>query len=121
MYGCLGNDKKRTELYQQALSIAKEIGAEFLEQGAYSNPGRNFERLHDFRQAEECYESSVKVFEEMILLLQEKGEWKISFRDQLKTYNYLCISQLRQRKTKEALLTAERGRAQALADLMESQ
>ena len=57
----------------------------------------------------------------MRLLLQEKDEWKISFRDQLKTYSYLWIIQLRQSKTKEALLTAERGRAQALADLMESQ
>ena len=33
----------------------------------------------------------------------------------------MWIVQLRQSKTKEALLTAERGRAQALADLMESQ
>ena len=57
----------------------------------------------------------------MRLLLQEKDEWKISFRDQLKTYSYLWIIQLRQSKTKEALLTAERGRAQALADLIESQ
>ena len=57
----------------------------------------------------------------MRFLLQEKDEWKISFRDKLKTYSYLWISQLRQRKNKEALLTAERGRAQALADLMESQ
>ena len=57
----------------------------------------------------------------MRLLLQEKDEWKIRFRDQLNTYSNLWIVQLRQSKTKEALLTAERGRAQALADLMESQ
>ena len=53
--------------------------------------------------------------------MREKDEWKISFRDKLQTYSYLCSSQLRQRKTEDALLTAERGRAQALADLMESQ
>ena len=57
----------------------------------------------------------------MRFLLQEKDEWKISFRDQVKTYSSLWISQLRQGKTKEALFTAERGRAQALTDLMESQ
>ena len=57
----------------------------------------------------------------MRFLLQEKDEWKISFRDQLNTYSYLWSVQLRQSKTKEALSTAERGRAQALADLMESQ
>ena len=56
----------------------------------------------------------------MRFLLQEKDEWKISFRDQVKTYSSLWISQLRQGKTKEALFTAERGRAQALTDLMES-
>ena len=57
----------------------------------------------------------------MRFLLQQKDEWKISFRDQVKTYSLLWISQLRQGKTKEALFTAERGRAQALTDLMESQ
>ena len=57
----------------------------------------------------------------MRFLLQEKDEWKISFRDQLDTYNRLWIVQLQQKKTKEALLTAERGRAQALTDLMELQ
>ena len=57
----------------------------------------------------------------MRFLLQEKDEWKISFRDQVKTYSSLWISQLRQGKTKEALFTAERERAQALTDLMESQ
>ena len=57
----------------------------------------------------------------MRFLLQEKDEWKISFRDQLNTYSNLWMVQLLQSKIKEALLTAERGRAQALADLMESQ
>ena len=121
VYYSLGDYRKAIEFHQQSLSIAKEIGDKGLEQTVHGNLGRSFEKLHDFRQAEECYESSIKVFEEMRLLLQEKDEWKISFRDQLKTYSYLWIIQLRQSKTKEALLTAERGRAQALADLMESQ
>ena len=38
------------------------------------------------------------------MLVQEKDEWKISFRDQLNTYSYLWISQLLQGKTKDALL-----------------
>ena len=88
---------------------------------SYNNLGPCFQNLHDFPKAEECYESSIKVFEEMRFLLQQKDEWKISFRDQVKTYSLLWISQLRQGKTKEALFTAERGRAQALTDLMESQ
>ena len=97
------------------------IGDKDLEQKTYSGLGCSFQKLHDLRTAEECYESGIKAFEEMRFLLQEKDEWKISFRDQFKMYSYLWISQLLQRKTKEALLTAERGRAQALTDLMESQ
>ena len=120
-YGSLGDYKKEIEFHLQSLSIAKEMGDKSSEQNAFSNLGVSFYKLHDFRKAEECYESSIKVFEEMRFFLQEKDEWKLSFRDSLKTYNYLWISQLQQNKTKEALLTAERGRAQALTDLMESQ
>ncbi|CAH3109007.1 unnamed protein product, partial [Porites lobata] len=120
-YYSLCDYKKAIEFHQQALRIAKEIGDKNTERLSYNNLGHTFQKLRDFPKAEECYESSLKVFEEMRFLLQEKDEWKISFRDKLKTYSYLWISQLRQRKNKEALLTAERGRAQALADLMESQ
>ena len=120
-YYHLGDYKKAIEFHQQSLSIAKEIREKALELKVHGNLGHCFQKLHDFRTAEECYESSIKVFEEMRFLLQEKDEWKISFRDQLKAYSNLWIVQLRQSKTKEALLTAERGRAQALADLMESQ
>ena len=119
VYYSLCDDKKAIDFHQQALRIAKEIGDKNTERLSYNN--LTFQKLRDFPKAEECYESSLKVFEEMRFLLQEKDEWKISFRDQLKTYSYLWISQLRQSKTNEALLTAERERAQALADLMESQ
>ena len=120
-YRFLGDDKKAIEFHQQSLCIAKEIGDKDLEQKTYTSLGGSFQNLHDFRKAEECFHFSIKVFEEMRFLLQEKDEWKINFRDKLKIYSYLWINQLRQRKPKEALLTAERGRAQALADLMESQ
>ena len=120
-YRSLGDHKKAINCHQQSLSIAKEIGDKDSEQNAYSNLGHSFQVLHDFRKAEEYFQFSIKVFEEMRFLLQEKDEWKISFRDKLKIYSYLWINQLRQRKPEEALLTAERGRAQALADLMESQ
>ena len=120
-YDCLGDYKKAIEFHQQSLSIAIEIGDKYVEQKTYNSLGCSFQQLHDFRKAEKCYESSIKVFEELRFLLQEKDEWKISFRDKLETYSYLWIVQLLHSKTKEALLTAERGRAQALTDLMESQ
>ena len=120
-YGCLGDYQKAIEFHHQSLNIAKEIGDKSTERKSYNNLGLGLQNLHDFPKAEECYESSIKVFEDMRFLLQEKDEWKISFRDQVKTYSSLWISQLRQGKTKEALFTAERERAQALTDLMESQ
>ena len=121
LYGLLRDYKKAIEFYKQALSIAKETGNKDSELRAYNNLGVEFCKLSDFREGEECFESSIRVFEEMRFLLQEKDEWKINFRDQLKTYIGLWIAQLNQGKAKEALLTAEQGRAQALMDLMESQ
>ena len=118
---CLGDYKKAIEFYEQSLSIAKEIEGKDIERIAYHNLGLSFYDLANFRKAEECFESSIKVFEEIRSLLHEKDEWKISLREKLETYSDLWIAQLRQGKTKEALLTAERGRAQALTDLMESQ
>ena len=120
-YSYLGDYKKAIEFHQQSLSIAKWIGDKYAEQKTYDNLGLSFLKLHDFPNTEKCFESSIRVFEGMRFLLQEIDEWKISFRDQLKTYSYLWHVQLLQSKTKEALLTAERGRAQALTDLMESQ
>ena len=117
----LGDCKTAIEFLQQSLSIAKEIGDKDTERLSYNYLGVIFYERADFSKAEECFESSIKLFEEMRFLLQEKDEWKISFRDQMKTYRELWIVQLQQSKTKKALLTAERGRAQALADLMESQ
>lgn len=59
--------------------------------------------------------------EEMTVLLQNKDEWKISFWDQHQVYNSLCGVQVQKGKIFEALLTAERGRAQVLAGLMKFQ
>ena len=120
-YGCLGNYEKAIEFHQQSLRMAKDRGNKGLEQHTYNKLGRSFYKLHDFSKAEECFEFSIKVFEEMRFQLQEKDDVKISFRDRLKSYTRLWIVQLRQKKTKEALLTAEQGRVQALAHLMESQ
>ena len=118
---CLGDSKKEIKFEQQSLRIAKETGNKRLELQVYNRLGASLFKRLDFHEAEKYFESSIKVFEEMRFLLQEKDEWKISLRDTLETYRYLWIVQLQQNKTKEALLTAERGRAQALADLMESQ
>ena len=102
-----------------------------MEQFAYRNLADGyFYILYDFCKAEEFAKSSIKLFEEMRVLLPEKDEWKISFRnkgsfrnkdDGRDSYSFLRTIQLQQGKTHEALFTAEAGRAQALMDLMKSQ
>ena len=75
-----------------------------------------------FFKAEESCKLSIKLFEEIRALLQGKDEWKILFRDKYdEPFSLLWQVQLQQGKILEALFTAERGRAQALMDLMKSQ
>ena len=120
-YHFLHDFERAIEFHQEVVSIAKRTGKKDSEKEAYENLGIAFQSLGDFSRAEEFFKRSIKLFEEIRVLLQEKDEWKISFRNQFEVYNFLCSLQIQQGKTTEALSTAEWGRAQALADLMESQ
>ena len=117
-YGSLDNFEKAIELYQQSLSIAEEIGDKVVEAKAYSNLGVTFTGIGNYCIAEECFKSSINLLEKIRGLLLEKDEWKISFRDQYRDYTTLSNLQLRRGNTIAALLTAERGRAQALVDAL---
>ncbi|CAH3152583.1 unnamed protein product, partial [Porites lobata] len=124
-YYRLGDVKEAVEFSQLSLSIAKETGHKDMEQFAYRNLADGyFYILYDFCKAEEFAKSSIKLFEEMRVLLPEKDEWKICFRNKdgdHDRYRLLWKIQLQLGKTHEALFTAEAGRAQALMDLMKSQ
>ena len=85
-----GGLKKAIEFHQEALSNAKEIGNKESERNAYINLGACSFFLGDFPRAEECFESSVKVAEEMMSLSQEEKQWEIIFRSQCKIYSLLC-------------------------------
>ena len=119
-YQSLNDSQKAIEFYQQGLSIMKEIGHKSAESSAYGALACAFRSLDDVSKAEELFKSQVKLVEEMRVLLQEKDEWKISFRN-THDFRELVALQLQQGKIIDALLTAEAGRAQALVDLMESQ
>ena len=113
--------EKAFEFLQYAVSIGKETGSKELERFAYTLLGKVFlEFPEDFSRAEDYFKSSIKLLEEVRDLLQDNDEWKISFRDRYSVYTYLWCLQLLQGKTMEAFFTAERGRAQALSDLMKS-
>lgn len=122
VHSSTGDYKSAIELIQQALCIAQENGEKYSEGLIYGDLGFAYRFLGDICKAEDCFKSSVKICDNLRDLMQSKDEWKISFRDLNKRfYSSLIVSQLEQHKTLEALLTADRGRAQALMDLMESQ
>ena len=113
--------KTAIEYHRKALSIAKETGNKILEATANEFLGNDHFR-NDVCTAEDFYKWSVRLFDELRGLLQSSDRWKIDFRNLYKAcYINLWRVQLQQNKTMEALFTAERGRAQALMDLMESQ
>ena len=88
----------------------------------YHNLGRAYYQLGDVCRAEDFFKSGVNLFDKMRNLLKSNDGWKIYLRNQYTNcYNFLWLAQLKQSKTVEALFTADRGRAQALMDLMESQ
>lgn len=108
--------------FYQALSIAKEIGNKLAEAKACSSLGTVYCTLNDVSMGEDFYKSSVRLLDETRSLLKSNDEWKIGFRNQHDaSYRSLWHVQLQQDKTEEALATAEKGRAQALMDLLESE
>ena len=124
VYGHLGNSEKAIEFYQLARSIANETGNKDVEQLGYNNLALVLWSRGDYSKAEERFKSCIELVEEMRVLLEGNDEWKISFRNERDCVSRLVRLQLQQRterKTLEALLTAERGRAEALVDLLESQ
>ena len=115
---------KARKFYQLARSIANETGNKDAEELGYHNLAGVLWSLGDFFEAEECFKSCIELVEEMRVLLEGNDEWKIAFRNKRDCVNSLVRLQLQQsteRKTHEALLTAEAGRAEALMDLLELQ
>ena len=107
---------------EKRLRIAEHLGDKNMEGKAYSDLGRCFEMLESLSKALKNYQKSVEVFNQMRGLLQSEDKWKIGFRNEYNhAYTGLCRVLLKQEKIGEALVAAEEGRAQSLADLMTSQ
>ena len=118
----LGDYMKAIDWHNQQLRIAKTLGDQGMEGVARSYIGQCFEMLNVLPKALENYQTSVEVFNQMRSLLQSEDKWKIGFRNECNyAYTGLCRVLLKQEKIDEALVAAEEGRAQSLADLMTSQ
>lgn len=117
-----GNLEKAIENYKLHLSIATAVEDRVGEAIAQFKLGNVYHIVGDLCKAEYFYKSSVQLFDNLRDRLQSKDEWKINLRNLYKEpYTALWNVMLKQNKTNEALLTAERGRGQALMDLMERQ
>ncbi|CAH3152742.1 unnamed protein product, partial [Pocillopora meandrina] len=120
-YDRLGDFKKAIEYYNLALKIAKEVGDKCFEAIAYYSLGCVFELQGRLPKAVEHYQASINLFNSLRELLKSKDEWKVNFRNQHQmAYTGLWRVLVEQGNVDEALFVAEKGRAQALTDLMES-
>ena len=73
--------------------------------------------LEQFENTADNFGCSVEAFDAVRSCLKSKDEWKMKFRELYETtYSGLWKSLLRIQKLDEALLAAERGRAQTLSD-----
>ena len=110
------------EYHEHSLSIFKEIG-DFLQEGiAWCSLGRDHELLGSLSNAISCYRSSIKHFDETRHNLKSEDELKVSFRDSHRVaYTALWRTLLENGEIEEALYAAEKGRAQALSDILQDQ
>ena len=128
-YGYLGNAycelgdlEQAIEYRKKSFHIAKELGQKYNEAALCHNLGRDFQLLGVLHEALDYYQSSVKRFDDVRVLLQSDDVLKISFRDaHQESYTALWKILVRLSRTDEALCVAEQGRAQSLADLMKVQ
>lgn len=119
-YVSLGDLEKAAEYVQLLISIAKDVGDKDGEGAAFFLLGSAYCSGSDLSKAEDFFKSSVRELNNL-RNLHSKDDWKIGLRDNRKdVYDALWMVQLAQNKPFEALFSAERGRAQALMDLMES-
>ena len=121
MYQTVGDLIKANKSYNLALKIAKEVEDKSLEAMAYCSLGCVFELQGGLAKAVENYQASIHLFNSLRELLKSKDEWKVNFRNQHQmAYTGLWRVLVEQGNIDEALFAVEKGRAQALTDLMES-
>ncbi|XP_066023229.1 tetratricopeptide repeat protein 28-like [Pocillopora verrucosa] len=120
-YGGLGKFKTAIEYHQRHLEIAKEVGNKTEEACSLYSLGNSFECQGNLMVAFDCYYSSVELYDDIRASLQLNDQWKISYRNKYQgAYKGLWRINLNRGQAVKALLTAEKGSAQALRDLMDT-
>ena len=121
-YYCLDDPDKAIEYLKKNLRFAKEVGDLPGEARACYSLGLVLEYKGSLGEALDYYKSSVKLYNDLRDLLQSQDEWKISFRNKCQSaYAGLWRTLLMNGDIKAALCAAEKGRAQALTDVLRMQ
>ncbi|XP_068677641.1 tetratricopeptide repeat protein 28-like [Montipora foliosa] len=121
-YRSLGYFKEAMEYHEHSLSIFKEIGDCIGEGNVWYSLGYDHELLGSLSNALNCYRLSIKHFDKTRRSLKSEDEWKISFRDSYRvSYTALWRTLLKNGEIEEAFYAAEKGRAQALMDILKDQ
>ncbi|RMX59738.1 hypothetical protein pdam_00025790, partial [Pocillopora damicornis] len=107
------------ECFQRHLEISKEVGDKTGEACSLCSLGSSFECQRNLMMAFDCYYSSVELYDDIRASLQLNDHWKICYRNQYQVaYKGLWRINLNRGQVVKALLATEKGRAQALRDLM---
>ncbi|XP_068680346.1 tetratricopeptide repeat protein 28-like [Montipora foliosa] len=121
-FGKLGYFKEAIDYHEHSLSIFKEIGDCLGEGIAWYSQGHDYELLGSLINALSCYRSSITHFDETRHSLKSEDELKVTFRDSYRvSYTALWRTLLKNGEIEEALCAAEKGRAQALMDILQDQ
>ena len=121
-YNNLGDFKQAIEYLKQALSLLKGQNLRHWEGCVCYNLGSTFENSGALQEASNCYQRSIKIYNDMRVCLQDEDTWKVSFcKTNHEPYTGLWRTLVKLLKFDEALCIAEQGRAQALADLIKLQ
>ena len=120
VYRELNQYSQALEYYQQALAINQKIRDRKGEGVTLSNIGELYDSQGQYSQAETTLFAAIEVWESL-RARDLKDDQKVSiFEQQAYTYRLLQRALVAQNKSEQALLIAERGRARALVELLDS-
>ena len=117
-----GNLHELKKCFQEGIKFALEQGDVPAQAKHYLGLGHaNFFSGSRFAEAEDNLKTCTELYESIWTKLGSEESPKISIQDeQHQAYELLQCAQISQQKFAEALLTAERGRARAIADVMQN-
>jgi len=120
VYSSLVEYEGAIDLYKQSLALAREIGDPDLEALSLANLGAALANSGNFTEAEPYLYDSIKIYETIRAKISlHNDDWRVSIFEK-QTNPYIALQQvlIARNKPQQSLLISERGRAQALVNLL---